>query len=180
MPASRDTFTAIRFRRARRCMNCASSWRSGRKQDRRRGPRGWFVCRRHRHVPQRLGVHRMPTLNQRTAHLNLWAAALGRDLFLRSITTDEISAVLDGWLDDGLDPETVRKRRTSLRSFFSTEDPRRLNPVKAAVNPKPEETRAPRDSLHQHRGRAARDAHLPGREEGPAARSRAWRRCERA
>jgi integrase len=79
------------------------------------------------------------SLNQITAHLELWLKALGRDRARSTITTEEVDAILYGWLEAGLTNGTVRKRRTTLRSFFvrmNGTQSRRLNPVQAAVNPK--------------------------------------------
>jgi integrase len=84
-------------------------------------------------------VAAMPTIKQRTAHLELWLKALGRDRPRRSITADEIDVILQGWLQT-LAPGTVRKRRTALQSFFVKMDgkkARRANPVKGSENPRP-------------------------------------------
>jgi integrase len=100
-------------------------------------------------------VSAMPTIHQRTAHLALWARELGRDRPRRSITSDEIEVILQGWLDtptrpgpgqkgrpsgpDGLSPGAVRKRRTALQSFFAKMDGKKskyVNPVKGTTNPK--------------------------------------------
>lgn len=88
-------------------------------------------------------VAAMPSLNQRAAHLELWARALGRDRPRRSITVEEIDVVLQDWLDTCA-PGTVRKRRTALQSFFAKmngKKSRLVNPVKgsdAPKEPKPE------------------------------------------
>jgi integrase len=82
-------------------------------------------------------VSAMPSYTQRKAHLELWARELGRDRPRRSITTEEIDVVLQGWLDT-LKPATVRKRRTALQSFFAKMDGKKsrlVNPVKASENP---------------------------------------------
>lgn len=82
-------------------------------------------------------VSAMPTYAQRAAHLALWARELGRDRPRRSITTEEIDIVLQGWLET-LKPGTVRKRRTALQSFFAKlngKKSREVNPVKASDNP---------------------------------------------
>jgi site-specific recombinase XerD len=83
-------------------------------------------------------VTAMPSFAQRQAHLALWLTALGRDRTRRSITTDEIDVVLQGWLET-LAPGTVRKRRTALQSFFvklNGKKSRLVNPVKGSENPK--------------------------------------------
>jgi integrase len=77
-----------------------------------------------------------PTVSQKAAHLALWVGALGGARPSRSITAAEVDAVMQTWLltptvpppgvkhggrpsgPDGLAPGTVRKRRTSLQSFF--------------------------------------------------------------
>jgi len=82
-------------------------------------------------------VAAMPTHKQRAAHLALWAHELGRDRQRRSISTEEIDVVLQGWLET-LAPGTVRKRRTALQSFFAKmngKKSREMNPVKASDNP---------------------------------------------
>lgn len=100
----------------------------------------------------------MPTLAQRTAHLELWARELGRDRTSDSITGDEIIAIMNQWAitptvigegdrgrpsaADGLSPATRRKRRTALQSFFAAKNgPGGHNPVKQVPipeTPKPE------------------------------------------
>lgn len=103
-------------------------------------------------------VDAMPTFKQRAAHLELWARALGRDRPTDSITATEIDQIMQGWLTTpsrpeagtkgrpsgphGIDPQTVRKRRTALQSFFVKRHGKTgRNPVKGATNfppPKPE------------------------------------------
>jgi integrase len=86
------------------------------------------------------GVAKKRTLNQITAHLALWLHALGRDRSRTTITTAEVDAVLEGWETDGLAAGTIRKRRTSLRSFFvrmnGGKKSRRFNPVQHAYCPR--------------------------------------------
>lgn len=96
-------------------------------------------------------IKAMPTYHQKAAHLELWARALGRERPRRTITATEIDAVMQKWLKTpsrpkrgrpsgphGLDPQTVRKRRTSLLSLFVTLDGKAAeNPVRASKNPKP-------------------------------------------
>lgn len=74
------------------------------------------------------------SINQATAHLELWQAALGRDRAPLTITKDEINEVLDGWLQT-LQPGTVRKRRMWLRQFFVFLTGTG-GPVQKATNPK--------------------------------------------
>ena len=79
----------------------------------------------------------MPTCKQRTAHLTLWAQALGGARARRTITATEIDQVLQEWLLTAA-PGTIRKRRTALQSLFVTLDGKLAkNPVKATANPKP-------------------------------------------
>ena len=86
-------------------------------------------------------VAAMPTYAQRAAHLELWAAELGRDRSRHSITDTEIEIVLQQWLDGGMAPATVRKRRTALQSFFVKMNGKgKANPVKATTNPTPPKT----------------------------------------
>jgi len=74
------------------------------------------------------------SVNQATAHLELWLQALGRDRPPLSITTREINLVLDGWLQT-LAPGTVRKRRMWLRQFFLFVTGKDGGPCQAAINP---------------------------------------------
>ena len=100
----------------------------------------------------------MPTLAQRTVHLELWARELGRDRTSDSITGDELIAIMNRWARtptiigkgrrgrpsaaEGLSPATRRKRRTALQSFFAAKNGRGgYNPVKTVPipeTPKPE------------------------------------------
>lgn len=93
-----------------------------------------------------------PTIKQITAHLNLWAQELGRDRSPLTITDTEIDIVMQKWLTtpsrpnyaaqergrpsgaDGIDPQTVRKRRNTLRTFFAVMFPKDPNPVQTAQN----------------------------------------------
>lgn len=93
----------------------------------------------------------LPTYKQKAAHLELWAQALGRDRSRRTITPGEIDAVMQMWLTtpsrpkkgrpsgpQGIDSQTVRKRRTSLLSLFVKLDGKAAeNPVRASRNPAP-------------------------------------------
>jgi len=78
----------------------------------------------------------MPTLAQHTAHLELWVQALGADRPPMSVTTDEITRVIDGWMKAGLANDTIRKRRSALRTFYARMYPKALSPVKGSPNPK--------------------------------------------
>jgi integrase len=102
------------------------------------------------------------TINQIAAHLELWLDALGRQRSRRSITATEIDRVLQGWLKDPpparpegsrgrrpkgdrLSLETVRKRRTSLKSFFDKMNGAGgTNPVDDTSLPAPAALGAPR------------------------------------
>lgn len=91
-------------------------------------------------------VHRrrtMPTIKQRAAHLDLWVHALGgRRRSRHSVRDVEIEQVLEDWLEHGLAPGTVKKRRTALQSFYKALNGKRgKNPVKGTPipqEPKPE------------------------------------------
>lgn len=92
------------------------------------------------------------TIAQAEQHLGLWMDMLGRDRDPRTISKDEINAVIDRWLTEadaleptqrgrrpagrGYAPGTVRKRRMWLRQFFVF-----LlghgGPCQKATNPKP-------------------------------------------
>jgi integrase len=63
-------------------------------------------------------VATMPTIGQRTQHLELWADALGRHLPLTQITAERIREVLQGWRQT-FGPATCNKRRTSLMHLFT-------------------------------------------------------------
>lgn len=60
-------------------------------------------------------------IGQVAAHLARWVGALGGDRSRRSITRDEVEAVLQGWLQTLAEP-TVYHRRSSLRGFFKAMD----------------------------------------------------------
>jgi hypothetical protein len=77
----------------------------------------------------------MPTINQVTAHLALWVKELGRDRPPLSVTSEGIDFILQAWLET-LAKGTVRKRRSSLRSFYSKMYPKKVSPVKGTTNPK--------------------------------------------
>lgn len=77
----------------------------------------------------------MPTIAQHTAHLALWVHELGADRPPLSVTSAEIDHVIQAWLET-LEPGTVRKRRSALRSFYAKSYPTHVNPVKGSTNPK--------------------------------------------
>ena len=62
-------------------------------------------------------VANMPTLDERTKHLELWLAELRRDRAIGSITTEDVEAVLLRWLKI-YSPVTVYHRRTALLHLF--------------------------------------------------------------
>jgi integrase len=72
----------------------------------------------------------MPSIRARAAHLELWAAALGRDQSRHSVTRDEVEAVIQRWLASGLATATVYHRRTAFGSFYVT-----MNGASGARNP---------------------------------------------
>lgn len=71
-------------------------------------------------------IETLPTKKQKGAHLELWLEALGRTRASRTITAEEIEQWVRDWLKakskknpaKTLAPATVRKRRTTLQSFF--------------------------------------------------------------
>lgn len=82
-------------------------------------------------------VRAMPTYQQRRQHLMLWLEALGWNRPRATITTAEVDRVLQSWLMDKLEPDTVRKRRTSLLALFHKLDGKAAtNPVREATPPK--------------------------------------------
>lgn len=79
----------------------------------------------------------MVSYGQRKAHLELWAAALGRDRARHGITTADIDRVLNGWILDGFAPRTIRKRRMSFLSMWNTLDGKDApNPVRTSQCPR--------------------------------------------
>jgi integrase len=101
-----------------------------------------------------------PTRAQILAHLHQWASALGRDRSRHSVTTADINTVIQQWLlcapprqtdrgrpvrARGLDPQTIRKYRNSLRTFYAVLNAglELRNPVQDAQNfaPGPPEVR---------------------------------------
>ena len=122
-----------------------------------RGERGSFGGDIERYLKR---VAAKKTIKQMTAHLQLWAQALGRDRSRHTITDADIDMVMQVWLTtpsvpdyaakqrgrpsgpDGLDPQTVQKRRSTLRSFFRVMNGKGgANPVRGSQSfpsPKPE------------------------------------------
>jgi integrase len=83
-------------------------------------------------------VSAMPTIKERTRHLDLWAAALGRERPRASISATEIDVVLQGWLASGLAPQTVKLRRGALAHVWSILDGKHApNPVRGSQKPLP-------------------------------------------
>jgi integrase len=74
-------------------------------------------------------VAAMPTIAQRTIHLQMWRTELGGHVQRREITAADIRAVLQRWRADGLEPATCNKRRTALMHLWSMLD------GKGAANP---------------------------------------------
>lgn len=130
--------------------------------------RAWIDMQRKRHQPPntvdgsfgadiedyKKRITALPTYKQKAAHLEIWAKALGRGRPRRTIAASELDAIMQRWLvtpttpaagkkgrpsgPRGLDPQTVRKRRTSLLSLFVTLDGKAAeNPVRATKNPTP-------------------------------------------
>lgn len=83
----------------------------------------------------------MPSHGKYAYNLNFWIAKLGGDRSMRSITDDDISAVLRELLFGKYKKGTVRDRRGALSTFFNTMDPKGANPVRSSLRikqPKPE------------------------------------------
>ena len=82
-------------------------------------------------------IEKMPTLNQRKAHLALWVDVLGRDRPRASITADDVERVLQTWLLT-LAPGTVYVRRAALQSLYTVLDGKDArNPVRGTTRPNP-------------------------------------------
>jgi integrase len=81
-------------------------------------------------------VSAMPTYGQRKQHLQLWLDALGAERPRGLITAAEIDEVMQGWLNAGTAPATVRKRRTALLACWNRLDGKdRPNPVRGSHAP---------------------------------------------
>jgi integrase len=77
----------------------------------------------------------MPTFKEREKHIALWSAEFGNRARY-TIKSDEISAVLSRWLNAGLEPSTVRNRRTAILHMWNTLDGKNgQNPVREALMP---------------------------------------------
>jgi integrase len=97
--------------------------------------RGTFAADIHTYLTR---VSAMPTIKERIRHLDLWAAALGRERPRASISATEIDVVLQGWLAAGLAPQTVKLRRGALAHVWSILDGKHApNPVKGSQRPVP-------------------------------------------
>jgi integrase len=131
-------------------------WRVDERKKRGKGaaPAGSFAADIEAYVRRKSA---MPTIAQRAAHLELWAAALGRDRPRASITPEEIDRVMQGWLSTptnqpdpavrgrrgrpsapgGLSRATVKKRRAALRAFFNSMNGHTggVNPVRGSACP---------------------------------------------
>ena len=78
----------------------------------------------------------MPTIKERTKHLELWIAEFGNRA-RHTIGTPEIDAVLSRSLTAGLSPSTARNRRTVLLHLWNRLDgPDAQNPVRRALKPR--------------------------------------------
>lgn len=83
-----------------------------------------------------VAVAAMPTIRERQRHLALWQTALGPYRLRETIRPDEIGAVLQGWLLEGLAPQTVRLRRSALAHVWTVLDGRGApNPVRSVPAP---------------------------------------------
>lgn len=76
----------------------------------------------------------MPTAVQIDDHLRIWMQELGGDRLTNSIGVDDIEATISRWIKTGYAPATIRKRCTTLQSFFNRMRPKRPNPVKLVTN----------------------------------------------
>ena len=94
--------------------------------------RGTFAADVERYLAART---QMPTYKERVAHLALWCAEFG-SRNRHSIETLEIDTVLSRWLEAGLQPSTVRNRRTALQALWTGLDGKAApNPVREALMP---------------------------------------------
>ncbi len=107
----------------------------------------------------------MPTVGERTRHLELWTTALGAHVPRATITAAEIRTVLHEWRSNGLGAATCNKRRTALMHLWSVLD------GKGASNPVRDVPKfRPPDALPRGRDPHAIDAQL---KRAPRCRSRA-------
>lgn len=63
-----------------------------------------------------------PGLEERTRHLDLWIAALGKSTIRATITRDDLARTLNGWRAAGLAADTCNKRRTALLALYHALD----------------------------------------------------------
>ena len=100
-----------------------------RKQLRHQPTTGMLAADAARYLRQ---VAAMPTIAQRTEHLQHWVDVLGAQTRRSSITPDQIRTVMQRWRSSGLSPATCNKRRTALMHLYSVLDGRDArNPVRA-------------------------------------------------
>ena len=96
------------------------AWRDGQIAMTRVAPASGSVAAEVARYLARPEIAAMPTIDERTRHLELWLEALGRDRSRASITQHEVEAVLQRWLAAGLAAATVYHRRTALGSCCET------------------------------------------------------------
>lgn len=100
------------------------------------------------------GITAMPTYKQIAGHFERWLDALGRDRVSDKIESSEIDRVMNDWKltpstfapgqkgrptrGRGLNPQTIRKRRSTLMTFFEKKNgPTGINPVRGTWCPAP-------------------------------------------
>lgn len=82
-------------------------------------------------------VSAMPTHAQTVRHLLTWVRVLGADRDRAEITPEELEATYQTWLQAGLSPGEVRKRRSVLSAFYTRLEGRGgRNPAKASRAPR--------------------------------------------
>ena len=82
-----------------------------------------------------LAVSAMPTYSERCKHIALWMDEFGQR-WRGTIRTDEIDAVLNQWLREGLAASTVKHRRTALLHLWHRLDGKdAANPVRRSLVP---------------------------------------------
>lgn len=81
-------------------------------------------------------VAAMPTIDERRTALALWVAALGGTRPRRTITRDEIEAVLQTWLQTLAQPTVYHRRTALLRLYVVLDGPDAPNPVKRTTRPR--------------------------------------------
>jgi integrase len=75
-------------------------------------------------------VAAMPSIADRTYHVQEWLRALAADSRTRDITPLDIRRALEGWRMQGLSHGSLNRRRTALMHLFNVVDPMGLNPVR--------------------------------------------------